>query len=76
LALLTKRRKHSARNVKFLFSSLALPALLIALSMCLAMLRPSTQLPALLLTPSLYGPQAFSFARCEIVDKLIFVINN
>jgi hypothetical protein len=51
------------RNRKFLFSSLVLPAVLIVLSMSLALLRPETKLPPLLLTPSLYGPQSYSFIR-------------
>ncbi|XP_059086217.1 retinal-specific phospholipid-transporting ATPase ABCA4-like [Tigriopus californicus] len=59
--LLYKRFKHSTRDWRFLMSSLGLPTLLMILTMFLALLRPTSESPPLLLTPSVFGENTNSF---------------
>ena len=61
MGLWYKQVTHYMRDWRFLFSSFVIPPLLIAATMFLALLRPPSQQPPLLLTPSLYGPSSNSF---------------
>jgi hypothetical protein len=61
--LLYKRLHHSIRDWRYMLSIFALPAILLIISMSLALLRPAADLPPILLTPSLYGPESDSFVR-------------
>ncbi len=61
--LLKKRLLHSVRDWRFFASVFVLPALLLIISMGLALLRPNADLPPLMLTPSIYGPEANSFIK-------------
>lgn len=61
--LLHKRWLHSMRDWRYLSTILIFPTLLLALSMGLGLLRPSEELPPLLLTPSTYGPFSNSFIQ-------------
>ena len=63
LGLWYKQIKHYSRDWRFLFSTFVIPPLLITATMFLALLRPPSERPSLLLTPSLYGPNSNSFVR-------------
>ena len=61
MALVTKRAKRFLKDRRMLMTSLLLPVLMLTLSMVLGIVRPKTTLPTLLLTPSMYGPESYSF---------------
>ena len=61
MALVTKRAKRFFKDRRMLMTSLLLPVLMLTLSMVLGIVRPKTTLPILLLTPSMYGPESYSF---------------
>eukprot|EP00095_Tigriopus_kingsejongensis_P012217 maker-scaffold927_size80360-snap-gene-0.21 protein:Tk12217 transcript:maker-scaffold927_size80360-snap-gene-0.21-mRNA-1 annotation:"atp-binding cassette sub-family a member 7" len=63
--LLYKRFKHGCRDWRFWMTCLFLPTLLMICTMCLALLRPNTEHPSLLMSPSLYGESSYSFVRFE-----------
>ena len=63
MGLWYKQIKHYSRDWRFLFSSFVIPPVLITVTMLLALLRPPSERPPLLLTPSLYGPNSNSFVR-------------
>ena len=58
-----KQIKHYSRDRRFLISTFVIPPVLITATMVLALLRPPSDRPPLLLTPSLYGPNSNSFLR-------------
>jgi len=61
--LLTKRLYHNVRNWRFFISIFFMPAGLVILSMLLGLLRPKDAFDPLLMTPSIYGPQSYSFVK-------------
>jgi energy-coupling factor transporter ATP-binding protein EcfA2 len=61
MALLWKRLLNLKRDRKLLLCSLVIPSVLLTLAMVTAKIRPGTQTPPLLLTPSMYGPGSASF---------------
>ena len=62
-ALLKKRWLHSIRDWRYLLSILVLPAILLAISLLLGLLKPGDETPPLLMTPSIYGPNENTFIR-------------
>ena len=60
-SLLWKRFAHASSDLKFFMSVFVLPAALLTFALAIALLRPVTEMPAILLSPSLYGPNANSF---------------
>ena len=67
-----KQFKHYTRDWRFLVSSFVIPPVLITATMLLALLRPPSERPPLLLTPSLYGPNSNSFVRYISICALEF----
>lgn len=65
--LLTKRFHHFRRDWHSIITCILLPCFLIALTMGLTILRPPVEpfSPSILLTPSLYGPNAHSFLEIK-----------
>ena len=61
MGLWYKQIKHYSRDWRFLISTFVIPPVLITATMVLALLRPPSDRPPLLLTPSLYGPHSNSF---------------
>ena len=61
MGLLQKRLLHSMRDWKYLSTIILLPSVLLAISMGLGLLKPTENLPPLLMTPSIYGPTSHSF---------------
>ena len=63
MGLWYKQVTHYTRDWRFLVSSFVIPPVLVTATMLLALLRPPSERPPLLLTPSLYGPNSHSFVR-------------
>lgn len=61
--LLQKRGLHTFKDYKFIISSLILPCLMLAISMLLPILSRNNDNGAIILTPSLYGPESASFVK-------------
>ena len=61
--LLQKRWLHTIKDYKFIISSLILPCLMLAISMLLPILSRNHDNEAIILTPSLYGPESASFVK-------------
>lgn len=60
-ALLYKRYKRMVRDRKMMVTSFLLPSILLIFAMILGKIRPETSSPALLMTPSIYGPESYTF---------------
>jgi ABC-type amino acid transport system permease subunit len=54
-----------------LLFSFSISLLLLAIAMSVAMIRPDTKSPAVLLTPSLYGPNSLSFTSSERMSSVL-----
>ena len=61
--LLQKRWLHTIKDYKFIISSLILPCLMLAISMLLPILSRNHDNEAIILSPSLYGPESASFVK-------------
>ena len=69
LALLMKRFCNFKADKKMILMTFVLPLILLTLAMVTAMIRPITQTPVLLLTPSMYGPGSVSFTSYNNSDQ-------
>ena len=68
-ALILKRFWNFMGDKKVFLMTLVLPILLLILAMITAKIRPKTETPVLLLTPSMYGPQSVSFSSFEDLSQ-------
>ena len=77
MALLMKRFYNFKADKKMVMMTFVLPLILLTLAMVTAMIRPKTETPVLLLTPSMYGPDSVSFTsynnsnQMEIMESLL-----
>ena len=77
MALLMKRFYNFKADKKMVMMTFVLPLILLTLAMVTAMIRPKTETPVLLLTPSMYGPDSVSFTSFnnsegnELMDSLL-----
>ena len=63
-ALLKKRFNHGRRDPKGWLSAIIMPLLFVALAMACSLIKPENKiLPALQMTPTIYGPKAVSFFK-------------
>ena len=61
--LIYKRFRHSVNNKQFFLAVFILPLTVISMGLGLSLLTPKTEMPTILLTPALYGPNAHSFVE-------------
>ena len=61
--LLRKKFLHSIRDWRYFLSTFILPCLVLIFSMFLATMRPQEDLAPLLITPSIYGDESYSFMK-------------
>ena len=61
--LLQKRWMHHVKDWRFIISSFILPCIMLAFSMLLPIMTHDLNNPAIILSPSLYGPESVSFVK-------------
>ena len=61
--LFKKKFLHSIRDWRYFLSTFILPCLVLVFSMFLSTMKPSNELKPVLLTPSVYGPEYYSFLK-------------